>query len=258
MKKQVENVLLFGGLGTIGSILTPFLASKYNLHIADIAKPPSGFQHIFYHLNAMNYDEVIQLIPNNIDVIINLIGIGEKEKIVIPEEMDKMVDIYIKCVYNIYYSAVQLGIPKVIFASSNHVTDYYEDKGISNLNREIVVDDYPLSIGLYGNLKLFGENIGFSFSKNYNLSVICLRIGTVRKNESEALHRNEQFHRTLLSNNDTIDLFYKSIISKKKFGIYYGVSNNPNKPWSINNAVNELNYKPSLNSQDIVSLKKKM
>jgi NAD+ dependent glucose-6-phosphate dehydrogenase len=47
-------------------------------------------------------------------------------------------------------------------------------------------------------------------------------------------------------------LFKCAIESRVRFGIYYGVSDNPDKPWSIQNATDELGFKPRVNSRDLL------
>lgn len=76
-------------------------------------------------------------------------------------------------------------MPKVVFASSNHVTDVYEKGGDSLLGRQINTNDYPQSKSLYGLLKLASENLGYLFSHQLDakVSVINLRIGTAAENE---------------------------------------------------------------------------
>jgi NAD+ dependent glucose-6-phosphate dehydrogenase len=255
VRSKKKNILLLGGLGTIGKILTRGLSSnKYNLIISDKYENRNKLKN-YLKIDVTHYDELIKKIPKNIDVIINLIALPDKDEIVNNKTMNDMVNLYIKGVYNVFLAAMNLRVNKVIYASSNHVTDYNEKDGKSLLGRKIKTTDYPHSKSLYGCLKLCGESIGFAFHVNCNLSVICLRIGTVRSQEYPELLKNERYNRTILSKYDTIELFDKSISSDIEFGIYYGVSDNPNRPWSIKNAIDELGYMPMYNSLDILRKK---
>jgi len=137
-------------------------------------------------------------------------ALAEQSRIVGADVIGTMTDLYLRGSYNVFLAAVELGIPKVIFVSSNHVTDFYEKDGKSTLGREILVSDYPYSTSTYGVLKLAGEGLGYVFSINRNLSVICLRIGTVRLDEKRALQEHPRFRRTLLSKVDVVDLFRAS------------------------------------------------
>ena len=55
-----------------------------------------------------------------------------------------------------------------------------------------------------------------------------------------------------MSNVDLVNIFDMALQSDIIFGTYYGVSNNPVKPWDINNALEELGYQPNLNSTDLL------
>ena len=251
-KKKRKRILLIGGLGKIGKILSDKLIDNYELSIADIHKDPQKNDIKYFKLDITNFLELIKTIPSQIDVIINLAGMAEQTGLVDEKIMSKMNDIYIKGAYNLFLAASKIGIPKVIFVSSNHVTDYYENMGKSILGREISINDYPLSKSIYGSLKLAGESIGHVFSIHKGLSVICLRIGTVRINEKEALINNKRIKKTLLSKTDLVNLIKCSIEAPINFGIYYGVSDNPGKPWSTENAFLELGFKSTVNSNDIL------
>lgn len=248
----MEKVVLIGGSGTIGRILLAGLESEFELYNLDLANT-EGDKHLL-KVNAQDYSELLNHIPKDADVVINLLSIPFSGEVVDIPTMNKMVDVFLKSSYNIFQAAVELNIPKVIVASSNHVTDYYEADGDSKLGRRINVNDYPYSRGLYGVLKLAVENIGFTFSNKYNLSVINLRIGTVKQDEERTIYKNiDRQKKTWLSEVDTVSLFRDSIFSDIKFGTFYGVSDNPEKPWDNENAKEELGFVSKVNSQDIMN-----
>lgn len=252
MENKRKKILIIGGLGTIGRILTNAFANTYNLTIVDLSPRENYPLGKYIQLDITDYSQIISKIPEHVDVIINLAGIPKQPNIVDYNKMNLMSDIYVKGSYNVFLAATKLQIPKVIFASTNHVTDHYEKDGYSLLDREISIEDYPYSNSIYGTMKLCAENIGHVFSFNTDLSVICLRIGTVRENERESLLKDPRALRTILSHTDLIDLFKCAIETKIKFGIYYGVSDNPDKPWSIKNAIDEFGFRPRVNSNDLL------
>ena len=176
-----KNVLIFGGAGRIGRLLQEGLPyNKYKIIVSDIKPVPGINKEQYINMDCTDYFQFQKLFSLKIDVIINLISLPDT--VLVPDipVMQQMVETHIKATYNIFTFAKERNIKKIIFASSNHVTDYYEEDGISKLGREININDYPYSIGLYGVLKLASENIGFLFSHHFNMSVINLRIGTVR------------------------------------------------------------------------------
>jgi NAD+ dependent glucose-6-phosphate dehydrogenase len=249
MKKKIT---IIGGAGNIGSILTKGLSDQYDITVLDKMEPTQSGN--FTKVDATNYDQLIQGIPKDSDALINLLTVTLNDDLKNIEHFQKMINIHLISSFYILRAAIELGINKVVYASSNHTTDYYEHEGHSSLGREISIKDYPFSVSLYGVLKLASENIGhiLAHEKENKLSVINLRIGSVPKDEFEALSKKGRLFRTLLSREDTIQLFDLALRSTVKYGTYYGVSDNPGKPWSTENAWRELGYVSEISTTDIL------
>ncbi|MGP4039270.1 NAD-dependent epimerase/dehydratase family protein [Gracilibacillus sp. D59] len=246
----LKKVTIIGGAGTVGDILFEGLHHSYDVLVLD--KNIEGRTKTHQYVDATNLEELASAIPKETDVIINLLRMDTSQAIERAEVFDQMTDVFFKATYYIMLIAKEYRIPKVIFASSNHVTDYYEENGYSKLQREITTNDYPYPKGLYGVLKIASEQAGFIFSLNSDLSIINIRIGSVPGNkEIEALKHNDRLLRTLLSREDLVELFSAAIEANVKFGTYYGVSNNTNKPWDISNAIEDLKYSPIKNTDEI-------
>lgn len=251
MKKKVA---ILGGAGTIGTILQQGLGDKYEIVILD-QQPPKQSEN-FIHVDATDYDMLLRSIPENTDALIHLLTVKTDNDLKDVDEFRKMTNIHFTASFYALHAAIQLGIPKVVYASSNHTTDYYEQKGYSSLGREINITDYPYSRGLYGVLKLASENIGHILARetDNNLSVINLRIGSVQPDEQRAVEEEDRLRRTLLSHQDTVQLFDLALQSTVKYGTYYGVSDNPEKPWSTENAWKELGFISEKNALDVLRL----
>ncbi|MEC1263095.1 NAD(P)-dependent oxidoreductase [Bacillus swezeyi] len=251
----MKKVMIIGGNGTVGRVLANGLSDDgYELTIMDLKKPDRALPARFVQGDATDYETIVRSIPAHTDVLINLLAVKPSGDLLDRNEFEKMTDIFFKATYTILRAAAELGVPKVIFASSNHVTDVYEKDGVSLLDRQIKTDDYPQSKSLYGLLKLASENLGYLFSHHSGvpISVINLRIGTAAENEKEALHVKPRTTKTLLSHIDLIGIFKAAIESGKIYGTYYAVSDNPERPWSIASAIKELGYKPKINTSDLL------
>ena len=146
------------------------------------------------------------------------------------------------------------GVKKYIYASSNHVTGMYEsDKPYADIisgdyskigTYPRITSDMPIRPdGYYGVGKAFGESLGRYYSENHDMSLICLRIGTVNQ-ENKPL--NIRQFATLLTHSDLIHLTECCIsaLEDVRFAIYYGVSKNKWRIWDISNAVEEIGYHP--------------
>jgi len=101
-------------------------------------------------------------------------------------------------------------------------------------------------------LKLCSELIGYVFTQERSLNVVSLRIGTLKNNEKEILKCDNRARRTLLSNKDAINLFTQAIETRVKHGVYYGVSDNLNRPWSNDTAKTEISYSPSQSANELI------
>ncbi|WP_091483161.1 NAD-dependent epimerase/dehydratase family protein [Gracilibacillus orientalis] len=246
----MKKITIIGGSGTVGDILFERLQNSYDVLILD--KNIKSNTERQRYVDATNFQQLASEIPKDSDVIINLLRIDTSHAIEPAEVFDQMTDVFFKASYYIMLIASKRNIPKVIFASSNHVSDYYEENGYSKLGREITTNDYPYPKGLYGVLKIASEQAGFIFSLNTDLSIINIRIGSVPDEEdTDALKKNDRLSRTLLSKEDLVELFSKAIEAKVNFGTYYGVSNNTEKPWDLSNAIDELGYAPQKNTDEI-------
>lgn len=186
----MKKVTIIGGNGTVGRVLADGLAGEgYEVTVLDLKEPDEKPAARFVRVDAADYNEVVKSIPANTDAVINLLAVKPTGDLLDRQEFEKMTDIFFKATYTILRAAAELGVPKVVFASSNHVTDVYEKDGDSLLGRQINTDDYPQSKSLYGLLKLASENLGYLFSHQLDakVSVINLRIGTAAENEQETL-----------------------------------------------------------------------
>jgi NAD+ dependent glucose-6-phosphate dehydrogenase len=248
MKKKVT---IIGGAGTIGTILYKGLRDKYDIVILD--KNVSEQSEEFVMVDATNFETLLHSIPKDSDALINLLTIKTENDLKDVQNFHNMTNIHFISSFYVLHAAITLGIPKVVYASSNHTTDYYEKNGFSSLGREINTSDYPHSCGLYGVLKFASENIGELLARQTdNLSIINLRIGSVHPDEHKAVKEDERLIRTLLSHKDTVQLFDSAIQSTVRYGTYYGVSDNPSKPWSTESAMKELGFVSKVNSVEIL------
>ncbi|MDX8045232.1 NAD-dependent epimerase/dehydratase family protein [Gracilibacillus sp. S3-1-1] len=239
----MKKVTIIGGAGTVGDILLKQLHEDYDLLVLDKSIKQNTATHCY--VDATDMQSLTEAIPEDTDVLINLLRIETSQAIEPTEVFNQMTDVFFKASYYMMFIADMYKIPKVIFASSNHVTDYYEENGYSKLGREITTQDYPAPKGLYGVLKIASEQAGFIFSLHTDLSILNIRIGSVpNENELVAMKKTDRLSRTLLSKNDLGKLFSAAIESTIKFGTYYGVSNNTDKPWDLSNTIKELGFSP--------------
>lgn len=247
-----KKIALIGGSGTIGRILEKGLRQTYELLILDISEPKDTDKKNYRKADVVNIDQLLATIPDDTYAIVNLSALPQQPSILDEKSIRHCSDVYVIGAYNVLLVAERKKIGKVLLASSNHVTGDYENNGISSLGREIRISDYPLPDSAYGAMKLCAELFGYTFCRERNISVICLRIGTVIEDELAHLRSSVRSRRTILSKIDTVEIFKRAIESNKKYGVYYAVSDNPGKPWDLSNAVSELGFCSQINSSALL------
>ena len=158
---------------------------------------------------------------------------------------------------NVLEAAREHGVRRYVFASSNHVTGMYEldppyskivageYDGLEPGSFPLIAADWPIRPDSpYGVGKAFTEAAARYYADEHGLSCICLRIGTVRAEDSPA---NVRHYATLLSHADLVRLVDCSLDAppELRFGIYYGVSANTWRFWDLANAREQLGFEPA-------------
>ena len=168
--------------------------------------------------------------------------------------------------YNVYRTAQEEGVKRVVAASSNHAADYYERLIWADRWDVVTPDMPPLTDNFYGWAKVAYEQLGFVFAtgqvEGRRLEVVQLRIGgprddadlgSVEPGDVKRMHRGLGAY---LSRRDQFQLVARSIDTPNiedehgvPFRIFYGVSGNTHNFWSIANARRVIGYEPEDNSQ---------
>ena len=150
-------------------------------------------------------------------------------------------------VHKTYEAARLAGVRRVIFASSNHATGWYELVG-ERCDAESVFR--PDSI--YGAAKVWGEALGRYYFDRFGLEVVCLRIGSYQYRQTPPeWTTGVRILSSWLSDRDLVQLVRRSIdVPGIGYGIYYGISNNARGYWDLTNAQTDLGYTPQDNAED--------
>jgi NAD+ dependent glucose-6-phosphate dehydrogenase len=145
-------------------------------------------------------------------------------------------------------AAVDAGVEKLAFASSNHAVGHYEtDERTPDIYREgndfrLDGTELPRPGNLYGVSKAAGETLGRFYHDEHGLSVVCVRIGNLARD-----HPPEDYERgqaMWLSHRDCAHLFERCIEADYGYEVVYGISNNERRYYSIERAKEVLGYDP--------------
>jgi nucleoside-diphosphate-sugar epimerase len=167
--------------------------------------------------------------------------------------------------YNVFRTALEEGIRRVVVASSNHATDYYERLIWSGRIEMVTPEMLPRSDNWYGWAKAAYELLGFVFATGQvdgrTLEIVSWRIGGPREDDIDHVKSGDikGMHRALgayLSRRDQVQQAIRMVEAEHinddhgvPFLIVYGISGNTHRFWSIANARQKLGYSPEDDSQ---------
>ena len=242
-----RTVLITGAAGLIGGVLSSAFEGRYVLRSLD-RRPAQGSDSVVADTTD---PEAITPAFRGVDTVVDLAAASEMYTPWGPVYANN-----IPSTYNVLEASKQAGVRRVVFASSNHVTGLYENDppysdvvagrydGLDPETLSRITVDMPIRPdGPYGIAKAFGEASGRYFSECFGLSVICLRIGSVVR-ENRPL--NIRHFATLLTHRDLAELVSRCIEAPEsmRFGVFYGVSKNRWRIHDIENACKEIGYSP--------------
>ena len=249
-----KTVLITGAEGLIGSHLQVVLAQQYDLRLITL-QPVPDLESIVVDITNLE-----ALLPafQGVDSIIHLAGSSA-----VDSSWDDVLQNNIVGSYAVFEAAHRSGVQQIIYASSNHAVGGYEMELAPDLYRpghakiDHLVPTRPDS--LYGVSKCFGESLGRFYADQKHMRVICLRIGTINREDSPMGAsiaemnqwlptrelRYERASTTWQSQRDFAQLVEKCLeATHVKFDIFYGISNNPHRFFDLEHARDVLGYEP--------------
>jgi nucleoside-diphosphate-sugar epimerase len=255
----MKTVLITGAEGNIGTGLRSNLAGHYTLRALTRA-PVDGLESTVADI--ADLDAILPAF-DGVDAVIHLAASAT-----VDAEWRDVLHNNIEGLYNVLEASRSGGVRQVVFASSNHAVGGYEADDVPAIYRRgsgvMVGIDAPLRPdSLYGVSKAFGEAMGRYFAEKFGLQVYCLRIGSVLPDDdprSDAItkgagpfwlppmspeDRLRRYAATWLSHADLARLVDACLQAEQiNFGIYYGVSDNPYRFWTLDSARADLGYWP--------------
>jgi nucleoside-diphosphate-sugar epimerase len=248
----VPRLLITGCNGLIGRILWKSLKDDFDLYGLDISFSESSEK--IFRADVSNLEQVRSAfgrIPS-LTYVVHLAGDPR-----VDAGWDSVFVNNIGGTKNVYDAARTSGVKRIVFASSNHVTGAYEGFPPSlhaKSNPTLITTRDPIRPdSFYGVSKAAGEAVARMYYELYGIESICLRIGSVTKDDDPGAH--PRFESTWLSHRDLAQLVKKSLTADVGFGIYYGVSNNARRFWDISNAGAELGYQPEDDASEVLRKK---
>ena len=241
-------VLLTGWAGRVGTAIREHLSSEYTWRFLDREPPLEALPGETFVADITDPEGVREAM-DGVEAVIHLAGDSRREA-----PWDSVLENNIHGTNVVFEVAAELGVERVIFASSNHTVGGYEtDERLPDLYRpegDFLLDgtEPPRPGNLYGVSKVAGETLGRYYHDEFGISVLSIRIGNLNRNHPPRNYERGQA--MWLSYRDCAHLFACALEAEYTYDIVYGISDNDRKYYSIDRAKAVLGYRPQDNSAD--------
>ncbi|WP_435198273.1 NAD-dependent epimerase/dehydratase family protein [Janibacter sp. GS2] len=233
-----RRILITGATGNVGSVLSQRLRDGYEVRRHGRTARPDASPAVL-GADVTDYDDVRALM-DGVDTVVHLAGSASPEA-----GWESVLGANIIGTRNVLEAARDAGVRRVVYASSNHVMGMYD----RHEEWPVYPSHLPRPDSLYGVSKAFGETLGRYYHDEYGLSFIALRIGWLADDPTTT--DIDLLHAMWLSEGDTERIVRCAIEAEIDFGIYYAISDNPNRRWDLTSTMLDLGYRPQDSWADV-------
>ena len=241
-----EPVLLTGAGGHVGRAILDGLGDAYDWRLLYHNPPAEEPDHPYWTGEVEDQADVAPA-AEGVGAIVHLAGDPRPSA-----PWDSVLANNIDGTHTVYEVAVEEGVEKVVYASSNHAVGAFEtDERTPEMYRDD--DDFrldgtelPRPGNKYGISKVAGEVVGRYFHDAHGVSVCNIRIGNL--NEDCPPVDYERGQAMWLSMRDCAHIHERALEATYGYEIVYGISDNDRKYYSIEGAREALGYEPQDNS----------
>ncbi len=230
---RFSRLLLTGAAGGLGRELRrrllPWCAALRVSDVADLGAAAAGEE---VRPARLEDRAAMHALLDGVDAVVHLGGVSTEQP------FDAILPANIVGVFNLYEAAREQRVSRIVFASSNHVTGFYAQSEVIDINRPMRPDGY------YGLSKAYGENLARFYFDRYGIETVCLRIGS-----SFPEPKDRRMLATWLSYDDLERLVLASLSAPVVgFSVVYGMSDNL-VTWWDNTPARHLGYRPRDSSE---------
>jgi nucleoside-diphosphate-sugar epimerase len=257
-ERKIVNVGITGASGHIGITLTEGLPDRYQLTLfhnrSEIRSDLAGK---FKTVRAdFSKTEQVQGVFEGLDAVIHLAAAASTEA-----DWESVLHNNIIATYNVFEEARRAGVVKIVFASTNHTQHDYIGKTPMTLDRFFVptmgfvkLSDPPAPDSYYGISKLFGENMGWYYSRRRGIQFTSLRIGSTFPQDDPSIwkgtDREGHARAIFLSKRDCVEAFARALEVSTDFLLAYAISNNDRRFFDLTETKEKLGFYPKDNAED--------
>ncbi|WP_156724279.1 NAD-dependent epimerase/dehydratase family protein [Streptomyces apocyni] len=229
-----RTVLLTGAAGGLGTLMRDLLpAYGYELRLLDLTPVADAPDAIAADLGDL---DAVRAAVRGVDAVIHLAGIS------LEAPFDDILRANITGTYHLYEAARQEGVPRVVFASSNHAIGFTPRPGGGEPLIPAGTPHRPDTF--YGLSKCFGEDLAQLYWDKHGLETVSVRIGSCFPEPTSV-----RMLSIWMSPADCARLFHAALTaSGVGHTVVYGSSANTRLPWDLASA-RALGYDPQDDSE---------
>jgi NAD+ dependent glucose-6-phosphate dehydrogenase len=242
-----EPVLLTGAGGYVGQAILEGIGDAYDWRLMYHSQPADEPAHPYTTGEVQNEADVRDAM-DGVAAVIHLAGDPRPEA-----PWDSVLANNIDGTQTLYEVAIDEGVERVVYASSNHAVGAFEDDRKPALYRadddfRLDGSEFPRPGNLYGVSKATGEVLGRYYHDEYGITVCNVRIGNLTAGHPPIDYERGQA--MWLSPRDCAHIHECALEAEYDFEIVYGISDNDRKYYSLERAKEVLGYEPQDNSAE--------
>jgi nucleoside-diphosphate-sugar epimerase len=223
------RLLITGAAGGVGTLLRPRLAAPGRvlrlLDVAELLDTGDGAELV--RASITDLDAMVAACAD-VDAFLHLGDLSTEHP------WEQILPVNIDGTYKVFEAARRAGVPRVVFASTNHAVGFHPRDG-----RQAPDYLFPRPDTYYGVSKVAGEALGSLYHDRYGLDVVCLRIGGCFEKPLDT-----RMLETWLSPRDAAALVEAALsVPSPGFKVVWGVSDNKRRWWSLEEAA-AIGYRP--------------
>jgi len=242
-----EPVLLTGAGGRVGRAIREGIGEAYDWRLLFHSAPEEEPEHPYRIGEVQNEAEMAEAVAG-VGAIVHLAGDPRPSA-----PWRSVLENNIDGTRTILEAAVEAGVSRFVFASSNHAVGHYETERTPEVYRsegDLALDgtELPRPGNPYGVSKAAGETLCRYYHDEHGIDVVCVRIGNLTPEHPPKDYERGQA--MWLSPRDCAHLHDRCLQAEYDFEIVYGISDNDRKFYSLERAREVLGYDPRDNSAE--------
>jgi nucleoside-diphosphate-sugar epimerase len=223
-----KKVLVTGMSGLIGSVVHRHLGDKYELSALN-RRDVSGVK--CRRADIANYEAILPAFQG-VDTVVHLAALARGDA-----TWEELLQHNVVGTYNVFEASRESGVKRVVYASSGSTISGWEQvmpyqalgagryDEVPPTRQKLTHESPTWPSGIYGCSKVWGEALARHFTDTSNLSIICLRIGGVSR---ENRPQGARGFSIWCSQRDIAQMIERCIDAPDslRFDIFYALSDN--------------------------------